>query len=100
MDGRNPNGTFAKNNNFGCNPEGESHFIRKKFLKKWDEVFSADPIGTLNKIKDKDPAEFVRLGISAMPREQKIEGNMNINTPETISASIDRVKELLEEENG
>lgn len=73
MNGRNKDGTFAKGNQFGVNPEGQSHFIRKKFLNKWDEVFSVDSVTTLKGIKEKNPLEFMRLGVSAFPKEQKID---------------------------
>jgi len=70
---RNPDGTFGKGNNTGTNPEGKSHFIRRKFLNKWDQVFSEDAVETLKNIKVKNPVEFMRLGVAAFPKEQKID---------------------------
>jgi len=49
---------------------------KTKYLQKWQEVFDQDPIETLEKIKKDNPAEFMRLGIAAMPKDIDISGNI------------------------
>ena len=74
MEGRNDDGTFAEGNcaNRHGPQEGISHHIRRKYLKKWEEVFDSDP-EILKEIKDKNKPEFIRLGLAAFPREEKID---------------------------
>ena len=76
---RQPNGDFAPGNAGGGNTPGRSHRVKDKYLKKWEEVFdSCDPRQKLMDLAERDFPEFVRLGLAAMPKEHRLDANINI----------------------
>ena len=52
--------------------------VKSKYLAKWEEVFEAtNPVEKLTALAEKDYAEFVRLGLAAMPKSQKLDIETN-----------------------
>ena len=54
--------------------KGRSGKVKEKYLAYWEQVFeNCDPIGNLTKLANSNYTEFIKLGLSAMPREAKID---------------------------
>ena len=52
--------------------------VRSKYLAKWEQVFEAtNPIEKLTAVAEKDYTEFIRLGLAAMPKSQRLEVETN-----------------------
>ena len=52
--------------------------VKSKYLAKWEQVFEAtNPVEKLTALAEKDYTEFIRLGLAAMPKSQKLDIDTN-----------------------
>lgn len=73
---------FQEGNQYGKlggRPKGSKGAqVKSKYLAKWEEVFEAtNPIEKLTALAEKDYTEFIRLGLAAMPKNQKLDIETN-----------------------
>ncbi len=62
------------NEKVGGVTRGMSQAVKRKYLKQWEKVFDGtDPIKKLTDLAEKDYAEFIRLGLAAMPKDLDVD---------------------------
>jgi hypothetical protein len=70
---------FQPGHKFGGGTTGRPGRVKAKYLKKWEEVFdSCNPEEKLMELADSNFPEFIKLGLAAMPKETKIQTDINI----------------------
>jgi len=71
--------TARQNGKLGGRPRGSKGAqVKSKYLAKWEQVFEdTNPIEKLTALAEKDYSEFIRLGLAAMPKNQKLDIDTN-----------------------
>ncbi len=80
-------------------PRGSGSQAKAKYLSKWGEVFdSTNPIKKLTEIANNDYAEFIRLGLAAMPKDTNVDinGQFEITATE-FTEKLNRINKMLGE---
>ena len=88
---------FQIGNKLGGNPRNKSHKYKEKVLEKWFDQFQKE--GTTKKIHelwDTDFPEYMRIFIALMPKETKIEADINW-TEDDKKEALNRIQQIMVE---
>jgi len=96
---------FQKGNKYGGQSPGrpkgsKGAQVKSKYLAKWEQVFEdTNPIEKLTALAEKDYSEFLRLGLAAMPRDQKLEvEDHQTMTDEEYRKQVRQLNKMLDED--
>src|SRR5262245_2772649 len=96
---RKPNGQFAKGSsgNLGGNAQRTRHALNADTIREMHLAFRRGGRKAIEKVMRKNPAVFLKLLVSLVPREMKVEHSNTIKemTTEQIERSIELIKEMI-----
>lgn len=85
--GRAGNGTFTKGN--PGRPKGAKNKLQEAFWKDFAAAWEANGATALNRVIEEDPATFVKVAASVMPKDLNLDSEVRyvIFTPESMETS-------------
>ena len=83
----------------GGTKPGISTKAKEKVLAKWMDKFNQDGVSILNDIAKDNKVEFMKLGISMMPKDENLNVNDNrVLTDQEFKEQVEQLNQMLKED--